>query len=75
MKEICSIPIESSVVEQLQTLEALREEMFVACSIPYAFFYGVPSKVETATEVAMLVRSRYLELRNRLIDNAKLVNQ
>lgn len=75
MKKICPIPIEPRVVEGLERLEALRQEIFEACSIPYAFLKGAPSKTSTATEVAMLVRSRNLELSNSLIDNARLVKQ
>lgn len=76
MKKICPLPpIDTSFVEHLQTIEGLRQEMVEACSIPYAFFEGVPSKMKTATEVEMLVGSQLKELRNRLIDNAKLLKQ
>ena len=75
MKKICPIPIEPGMSEQLQKREALRQEILDACSIPYAFLVGVPSKTPTATALNMMLRSRNLELRNKLIDNARLVNR
>ena len=54
MKTICPIPIEPSVVEYLQTLEDLKKEIFEACSIPYEFLKGMPSKTRTASEIPLL---------------------
>jgi len=75
MNEICPIPIDPECLQQLQTIEELKEEFIKACSIPKSFSFGVPSKAKTASEAAMAIRCRNLEIRNRLIDNARLVNQ
>ena len=68
MKQIiCPLP-HVDFLKHLKAIEDLKKEFFEACSIPYPFLKGRPSKVKTASEVEIL-------LRNRLIDNMKLVNQ
>jgi len=75
MKKISPIPMYPDLGELGPRLEALREETFLACSIPYALLKGVPSKTPTATQVEMLVRNQVSQLRNKLIDNMTLVKQ
>jgi len=57
MNKICPIPMEPIATEQVQRLEALGQEMFEACSIPYEFLKGVPSKFRTASEIPLLIEA------------------